>query len=215
MKKKVLAVMVAVIVITSSVTGGTMAVYQASTKTDKTISTSSLDVKLNIEGNVDDQGNVIFTPEDITGGRVSQRVSAINSGTKNQYVRVHVNKAWHDGQKKVHERDGRDISNEYIGISTCNAQDWLIVNNEDNGEDTYIYYKKILKAGETTSDFMDAFTIFDDQFENTNAYSGLLVKIRFDADAVQTVAASEAMLAEWGVMATMDDEGNIVSLINQ
>ena len=48
MRKKLLITAAAIILSAGSITGGTMAVYSAATHTDKTISTSSIGVRLNI-----------------------------------------------------------------------------------------------------------------------------------------------------------------------
>ena len=60
--------------------------------------------------------------------------------------------------------------------------------------------------------YIEILHFFDNIMENTNKYSGLSVKINFDAQAVQTTAAKASMLNEWGVIAEFDSEGNIISI---
>jgi hypothetical protein len=216
--KKLIVVAAAVIILAGVIIKGTLAQYQATTQTDKTISTLALHVKLQMEGNgVDSNGTVLYSADDMKSGIINEKVSAINTGDKDLYVRIRVNKAWYDGQTKVFEKSGNTIDANAIGIHYINQDDWLIPadSNDSNGEDIYIYYKGILKAGQTTSAFMDTFTLLRQMNVNTNQYAGLTAKMRFDAGAVQTVAAGAAMLAEWGVTTSFDNEGNITSLSNQ
>lgn len=214
--KKIVIMAVAAVITVGTIIGGTMAAYQASTETNKTISTSSLDVKLNVEGNqVDRDGSVVINSSDIKNGTVQGKVSAVNTGSKSLYVRVRVNKAWYEGQKKIYEKNNKDVNCNTIGIGFINTNDWFVLSDDVNGEDVYIYYKKILKSGEKSSDFMDEFTLLKDINDNTNQYSGLSVKIRFDADAIQTTASKAAMLAEWGIVAEFDNDGRITAINNQ
>lgn len=214
--KKIVIMAVAAVITVGTIIGGTMAAYQASTETNKTISTSSLDVKLNVEGNqVDRDGSVVINSSDIKNGTVHGKVSAVNTGSKSLYVRVRVNKAWYEGQKKIYEKNNKDVNCNTIGIGFINTNDWFVLSDDVNGEDVYIYYKKILKSGEKSSDFMDEFTLLKDINDNTNQYSGLSVKIRFDADAIQTTASKAAMLAEWGIVAEFDNDGRITAINNQ
>lgn len=216
--KKLIIVIAAVIICAGTIIGGTLAQFQATTQTDKTISTLALHVKLQIEGNgVDSDGTVLYSADDMKSGVINEKVAAVNTGDKDLYVRIRVNKAWYDKDTKVFEKSGTDVDANMIGIRYINPNDWMIPQGDDdsNGEDIYIYYKGILKKGQTTSAFMDAFTLLNQANVNTNQYAELTAKMRFDAGAVQTVAAGQAMLAEWGVTASFDNEGNITSLSNQ
>lgn len=220
MKKKIILLAIASIMAVGTIIGGTMAAYQASTDTRKTISTSSVDVGLEFVGaDVDESGLVVYESSDIKDGTVQERVRAVNEGERDIYVRVSVNKAWYKDNEKVFESEGKELNSNYIGICTANEGDWIIqdadIREGGNGEVIYFYYKKPLKAGKPTSELMDAFTILKDVNENTNQYSGLEARIRFDADAVQTTAARDAMVAEWGVYAEIDESGTIVTLTDQ
>ena len=141
MRKKLLITAAAIILSAGSITGGTMAVYSAATHTDKTISTSSIGVSLNI---ADDGGNVADSGK-ITSQRVVQKVSAQNTGGKPQYVRVKVDKQWldSDSQTVVTQRNGEELNTDYIGISYVNTDDWIYAEStDDNGGNAgYLYYK--------------------------------------------------------------------------
>lgn len=216
--KKIVVITVAAIMAIGTIVGGTMAAYQASTNTDKTITTSSVDVNLHMDGDkVDAAGNVLFDSSELKNGIIEQKVNAGNSGKKDIYLRVKITKAWYLQDEKVFEVDGEKVENSTIGIRPVNTEDWIIPTDlvDVNSENLYIYYRKIVKAGASTSDFMDAFTILKGVDENTNQYAGLSARIKFDADSVQTTAAQDAILAEWGVTVTLDAEGNITSVSNQ
>ena len=54
-----------------------------------------------------------------------------------------------------------------------------------------------------------------DATKNSNHYSGLSSQITFDVDAIQTTAGDDAILAEWGMEATIDANGNITKIEEQ
>lgn len=218
MKKKWIILAAAAVVILGGAAGGTMAAYQAQTSTDKTISTSSVDVKLNIEGvKVDEAGNVLLTSNDLQDGVAKERVSAVNAGNKSVYVRVRITKAWYSRSEKVFEVNGRSVDSSAIEPDLTNQQDWIVPAGptDPNHENIYIYYRYPLAAGATTSAFMDSFSLLKNTGGNTNHYAGLSAGIRFDADSIQTTAAKDAMLAEWGVHVTFDENGRIDTVVNQ
>lgn len=220
MKKKIILLAIASTMAIGTIIGGAMAAYQASTDTRKTVTTTAVDIKLEIEGagEIDKDGNLSFESSDIKDGIVDERVHAVNKGGRDVYVRISINKAWYDGEDKLFERNGKEIDSRQIGIQMINQEDWLIQDKDltdGNGEEVYFYYRRPLKAGEPTSDIMDAFALLKTVNENTNHYSGLQAKIKFDADAIQTTAAKDAMLAEWGVDVTFDASGNLISLKDQ
>lgn len=218
MKKKIIFWAALSVLALGAVFGGTMAAYQAETNTEKTISTSSVDIRLNIEGTaVDDQGNVLYNSSDLKDGVVTGRVSATNAGNKAVYLRIQITKAWYRGEEKIFEAGGRDVDSRTIEAHLINPEDWLVPEDfeDQNHENIYIYYKKVLNAGETTSEVMDSFSLLKNADGNTNQYAGLSARMRFDANSIQTVAAKDAMLAEWGVIAAFDADGRIVSIVNQ
>lgn len=202
MRKRLLITAAAIILSAGSITGGTMAVYHAVTHTDKTISTSSIGVSLNIDGSPEEK-----LKENQTGKqKLLQRVSAQNTGDKPQYIRVKIDKTWLDNNNVITQKNGESLNTDYIGINYVNTEDWI-------SDDTdYLYYKKIVYPGEKTSAFMDSYTILSDVEENTNIYSDLSVKLEYEAEAIQTIAAKPAMLYEWGVVAQINDNGDIVNI---
>lgn len=216
MRKKLLITAAAIILSADFIAGGTMAIYRAAAHTDKTISTSSIGVSLNInEDNIDRNSNENAINTEMVNQRVIQKVSAKNTGARPQYVRVKVKKEWLDNKEAVTEREGQKLNKDYIGINYVNTNDWIYVspsgidNDTDNDTDGYLYYKKIVAPGESTSDFMDAYTVLLGVNANTNIYRDLSARVTYDANAIQTVAAKAAILYEWGVLADIDDDGII------
>ena len=173
-------------------------------------------MSLNInEDNIDRNSNENAINTEMVNQRVIQKVSAKNTGARPQYVRVKVKKEWLDNKEAVTEREGQKLNKDYIGINYVNTNDWIYVSasgiDNDTGNDTdgYLYYKKIVAPGESTSDFMDAYTVLLGVNGNTNIYRDLSARVTYDANAIQTVAAKAAMLYEWGVLADIDDDGII------
>lgn len=219
MKRKLLITMAVIFIAAGSLTGGTMAAYHTATHTDKTISTSSIGVTLNIEGedtksNTENKNNYIA--KDIENGVFKQKVSTINTGQKPHYVRVKVTPNWVENGEKIVQKNGIDLDVNDISLGLVNSEDWICIkpNEEEQQQnnDVYVYYKNIVNPNQQTSDFMESVNLFDGEMKNTNIYSGLSVQIDYEADAVQTTAAAQAMLSEWGVVAEFDENGSITAV---
>ena len=159
---------------------------------DKTVTTSSLDLSLCVSGaGIDDKGNMQTNGINTIDDTIEQRVSVLNSGEKAQYVRVKISK------------------DNWVNINLINKDDWIVPDNHTDSENVYVYYNKVLNPGERTPELMDSIILFDSKSENTNKYSGKTININWDAEAVQTVAAGDAMLTEWGVEAELGDDGSL------
>lgn len=159
---------------------------------DKTVTTSSLDLSLCVSGaGIDDKGNMQTNGINTIDDTIEQRVSVLNSGEKAQYVRVKISK------------------DNWVNINLINKDDWIVPDNRTDSENVYVYYNKVLNPGERTPELMDSIILFDSKSENTNKYSGKTININWDAEAVQTVAAGDAMLTEWGVEAELGDDGSL------
>ena len=136
---------------------------------------------------IDDKGNMQTNGINTIDDTIEQRVSVLNSGEKAQYVRVKISK------------------DNWVNINLINKDDWIVPDSEN----VYVYYNKVLNPGERTPELMDSIILFDSKSENTNKYSGKTININWDAEAVQTVAAGDAMLTEWGVEAELGDDGSL------
>ena len=185
--KRFILVGTAILVIAGLYTGKTMAKNRVSAYVDKTVTTSSLDLSLCVSGaGIDDKGNMQTNGINTIDDTIEQRVSVLNSGEKAQYVRVKISKD-----------------------NWINKDDWIVPDNRTDSENVYVYYNKVLNPGERTPELMDSIILFDSKSENTNKYSGKTININWDAEAVQTVAAGDAMLTEWGVEAELGDDGSL------
>ena len=49
-------------------------------------------------------------------------------------------------------------------------------------------------------------------YDLKNEYADLGIALKMRADAVQTMKGQDAMMSEWGVLATIDDAGKISSI---
>lgn len=190
--KRFILVGTAILVIAGLYTGKTMAKNRVSAYVDKTVTTSSLDLSLCVSGaGIDDKGNMQTNGINTIDDAIEQRVSVLNSGEKAQYVRVKISK------------------DNWVNINLINKDDWIVPDNRTDSENVYVYYNKVLNPGERTPELMDSIILFDSKSENTNKYSGKTININWDAEAVQTVAAGDAMLTEWGVEAELGDDGSL------
>lgn len=223
MKKKRLAIVLASIAIIAAI-GGTYASFiSSSNPIEKDVTAPELGITINqiVSEEALESGKI--TQEDgklsymgaVPGTVVSEKVN-VTTGAKSTdcYVRVAVYRNWTDvqGEKIV---DEELIDTKGIGIETIDRENWIILEPEDDAEVIYFYYKKPLKAGESTTNLMDSFSILTDSLsDNSNAYAGLGVHLEFVADAVQKAAGKDAMLSEWGIEAVFDGD-NLVGFEEQ
>ena len=90
---------------------------------------------------------------------------------------------------------------------TSGSGDWIL--QSEDKEQLVLYYTKPLAPGQNTSIFMDQIEI---SYDLKNEYADLGIALRMRADAVQTMKGQDAMMSEWGVLATIDDAGKISSI---
>lgn len=196
--------------------GGTYAAFVSSSnpiEKDVTAPELGIEIHQNIDQQALESGKAVQTGDGIQylggmpGEVVSEEVSVGAAGKSTDcYVRVTVYKSWTEADgRKITDPEKADPAE--IGIETINKEDWIIQQPEDDTEVMYFYYKKPLQAGEATTNLMDSFSILKDSAsQNSNAYAGLGVSIEFEADAIQRVAAKDAMISEWGITATFDGD---------
>lgn len=206
--------------------GGTMAVFVAATPVKEEVSTTKLGIELvQTSDNQQSSAKSISSADGkiegfqyigLPGDTVEEKIAVQNSENKDCYVRVTVNRSWIDeNSKKIFEEQGAALYPEDIEITTMSSN-WLVTTDPEDAEVMYCYYTKPLKAGTTTDNVMDSFSILKNKIEeNSNRYSKLATEITFQADAIQTTAAKDAMLAEWGVVTEIDADGNITSYTEQ
>ncbi|NBK97461.1 MAG: hypothetical protein EOM50_05505 [Erysipelotrichia bacterium] len=156
--------------------------------------------ELNIEIN---GSREIELTDAIAGEIVEKNLTLKNTKDTSLYTRVIVDKYWKD----AHGEKDYDANGNLIQL-TYNESDW-IVGPESEDEKVVLYYKGIVEPSSITSTFLD--TIKLDRSIG-NAYANKQACIEVKVDAVQSFDGVNAILNEWGVLATLDENGNIVSI---
>ncbi|SEA40734.1 hypothetical protein SAMN04515656_10991 [Eubacterium aggregans] len=217
--KKKIAITIAIVTVLA-LFAGTYAAFFTSTKTTKEVSTANLGIEIVQTGDMAKSGVTEITDAKkgsgfqyagVPGDVVDERVAVQATGSKDAYVRVTINRSWIgiDGKKAL------EVDPSEIGI-VCKNGDWIIKEDAEDPEVVECYYKKVLPSGAISANVMDAFSILADKVgENSNNYLGLSTQITFKADGIQTVAAKDAMLSEWGIVAEIDDNGQITAVAEQ
>lgn len=216
-KKGIITVLVCLALI--SITGFSYAAIVSSTDTTKDVSTSNLDISLvqTSEGGQateSEDGTIGFDYGKVVPGTTIDESMAVKAGvsSKDSYVRVTVNRYWSkDGQKSIND----DILDPTSIELKANSSDWIMIEDPDDLEVVYFYYKLPLSANQVTSNLVDGFTLLADGTENSNKYSGYSSHIDFFAEGVQVLAGKDAMLAEWGIEATIGNNNEIIDIVEQ
>ncbi|NZA36720.1 hypothetical protein [Eubacterium callanderi] len=220
-KKRNILIVIAIIAIVAAI-GSTMAAFVASTTTTKDVSAAELGIKIVQNGDKDAKSvksleaaegrKAGYQYAGMPGDTVRQQVAVkSDANSKDSYIRVTINRSWTD-------KDGKKdfkLSPKEIGIARDNDS-WLVTEDPEDPEVIYCYYTRKVGGNAQTENVMDSFTILKDKVtENSNAYAGYSANITFEADAVQAEAGAKAMLAEWGIMAELDAEGNLTGYTEQ
>lgn len=216
-KKGIITALVCLALI--GITGFSYAAIVSSTDTTKDVSTSNLDISL-VQTSEDGQevqsedGVIGFDYGKVAPGTTIDESMAVRAGdsSKDTYVRVTVTRYWSkDGIKSA---DSEFINPASIELN-ANSSDWIKVEDPDDLEVVYFYYRLPLSANQVTSNLVDGFTLLADGTENSNKYSGYSSHIDFFAEGVQVLAGKDAMLAEWGVEATIGNNNEIIDIVEQ
>lgn len=97
-----------------------------------------------------------------------------------------------------------------MDLDAADKANWIIDDTDEYKEVVYMYYKMPVKAKEGTSHAID--NIMIGNITNQEFYSKLKVKVDVEVDAIQTVAAKDAILAEWGMDVTFDANDNMTQV---
>ena len=156
-------------------------------------------------------------------GRVyPEELAVTNSGTIDQYVRVRLYKYWLDAEGEKLP----DLSPDLIGLNLVNVgTDWIIDEASTTPERTVLYYKGILKAGDTTPPLSDTLTVDGSlaakvsetttkegnvtTIRTTYDYDGVQFWVEARVDAVQTHKAQAAIRSAWGCEADVATDGTL------
>lgn len=216
-KKKGIIVLLACFALIG-ISGFSYATIVTSTDTTKDVSTSSLKIEL---VQTSENGKATESKEGVLGfdygevvpeTKINESMAVkVADNSKPAYVRVTVNRYWSkDGVKSVD-----DILDPSIIKLNSSSKDWIMVEDSHDNEIVYFYYKLPLTGGTVSSNMMDSFEMYNDVNLNSNKYSGYQSHIDFFAEGVQVMAGKDAMLAEWGVEATIGNNDEIISIVEQ
>jgi len=190
-------------------------------ETEGTLLTHMLDaIGENGEPVKDENGNIVT--EELKIGddyKYKEELSIMNSGSIDQYARVSIYKYWEKDGKKLTNLSPDLIHLNFVNCDGANA-DWAIDENASTDERTVLYYRHLLKAGETSSIFTDTLSI-DGMLASKKTvhksepitdkdgrkktvittsydYDGVRFCIEATVDAVQEHNVSDAILSAWG-----------------
>ena len=215
MKKKVLLMGLAAVMVMGAVVGGSLAAGQASAENPVTAPLAAATLNIEWTGGKSDPVTLVVTDKALMPAdeiEVKDGYKVDNTGSVDAYIRVTVTKYWADGKGKT-----TDLAAENIELG-LNSEDWLQAESlfEGNSNETEVYYYKYpVPAGQSTSELLETIGIPADL---TNDYADKTVKLEAVADGVQFAGADAAdlnasgILASWGVVAELDANGNLVSV---
>lgn len=215
MKKKVLLMGLAAVMVMGAVVGGSLAAGQASAENPVTAPLAAATLNIEWTGGKSDPVTLAVTDKTLMPAdeiEVKDGYKVDNTGSVDAYIRVTVTKYWADGKDKT-----TDLAAENIELG-LNSEDWLQAESlfEGNSNETEVYYYKYpVPAGQSTSELLETIGVPADL---TNDYADKTVKLEAVADGVQFAGADAAdlnasgILASWGVVAELDANGNLVSV---
>lgn len=215
MKKKVLLMGLAAVMVMGAVVGGSLAAGQASAENPVTAPLAAATLNIEWTGGKSDPVTLAVTDKTLMPAdeiEVKDGYKVDNTGSVDAYIRVTVTKYWADGNGKTTDLDASNIQ---LGL---NSADWIQAKSlfEGNSNETEVYYYKYpVPAGQSTSELLESIGIPADL---TNDYADKTVKLEAVADGVQFAGADAAdlnasgILASWGVVAELDANGNLVSV---
>ncbi len=192
MKKKIILVVGALVMILGIATCETYAVFQADGNDVQThITTNRLDIEL-VGSGTEIQEVVDLVPNQT----INKEMAVTNTKDTTLYTRVTLRKYWVDKDgKKDFTQDASEIELDY------NQENWLVEYADD--EDVVLYYRLPLAPQETTENFLESIKVPKD-FNNKDMGRKFVLDVQ--VDAVQSIDASNAILTQWGVLPTFENE---------
>ena len=158
----------------------------------------------------------------LPGKAYDEKISVLNSGKIDEYVRVTITKSWtRDGEKVT------TLSPDYIELGMADSG-WLLDQKASTNERLVYYYPSVLAAGAATGDLTKDITINNaiaskytetttsdgtyTTITTTYQYDGVQFNVDAEVDAVQTHNAQEAIKSAWGVDVNVDAKSGNISL---
>lgn len=215
MKKKIILMGIAGVLVLTTMIGGTLAAFQA-TSSQGTSDITTKDLNIYISEN-DAEGLALYQSgvmKAMPGEIIDENLKAVFASSANYdaYICITVYKAWGDAGENSSFAKSYDTALELdkIKIIPENAEDWIVIENDE--ETMTMYYKKPLSESSKTetSKFINQIQISK---ELGNQYADLPFIIEASADAVQSIGGAEAIKSAWGVTAVLDSEKNITDIV--
>ena len=197
------------ILVMTAVIGGTLAGFNTTTeqKSVSNITVKSLGIQMVGTGQTETLEENTLKDHVIPGGTVGLEKNIVNNVRDGYdvYTRVTIDKQWEN--KELDSSLIQLFASEEELVQGEKINDWFVWHADD--EQIIMYYSKPLKAGESTSDFISR---LDFSHKMNNNYTKAEVNISFRADAIQVIAAEDAMPSEWGIYPVIDENGIITAI---
>lgn len=224
MKKRVLLMGLAAVMVMGAVVGGSLAAGQASAENPVTapLAAATLNIEWTGSSEAKDfvvEDKVLMPGDEVTLENGLYSVTNPNSGSNSSsvdaYIRVTVTKYWADDVAGEIKRTNLGAAN--IGLNV-NEDDWIKATSlfgSPSGETEVYYYKYPVPVGQSTSALINGISIPESL---NNDYVNKTVMLKAVADGVQFAGADatelneNGILASWGVKAEMDANGNLISV---
>lgn len=199
MKKKIALFIVGVALISAIAVGGTYAVFQADGETVTTqMTTTTLDISL--EG---DSSQIQFK-DLVPGQTISKQLAIKNVKETSLYTRVTIKKYW------LTNNGDKDFNTSSANIKlNYNQKEWLKASEDANNEEIVLYYKTALVANQTSENFLESIVVPKNL---GNEDQGKVFALDIKVDAIQSYNVKDAMLNQWGVAITTDQNGLITKV---
>ena len=151
------------------------------------------------------------------GKKYNEQFSVYNSGKIDTYVRIIITKKWLDNNNNA----VTDLSPELIELDILENNGWFAYENASTPEQSVVYYKNILPAGESTPNVTQYLRINSSVYNNYNVvnnngniivenkYNGYSFYLDVEVDAVQTHNAVDAIKSAWGVNVNINSDGTL------
>lgn len=161
----------------------------------------------------DEDGNIT---ENFQMGRAyPEALSVRNTGTIDEYLRVHVFRYWVNVDENGNETKNLDLDPDMISLGLVNSDCWILDPDSVTPERFTLYYDKILPVGEITEPFSNTLTVNgevlvhkDQQISTTEDgytvitstydYEGVEFRLEVEVNAIQTHNAENAIRSSWG-----------------
>lgn len=216
MKKKMILMGVAAVLVLSAMIGGTLAGFNTQSeqgRTDIVVKALSIDLL---------GADVAFDSTEIAsvmpGGAVDMPYNVKNDieDSYDLYTRVTIYKYWENREldaSKIHlymtDAGGEKIEITDSGIMGQTVNNWIVFYNDE--EQVVLYYTQPLAEEAETLNVMDILAV---DASVTNAYADQKVLLEIRADAVQKAVAEKAIPSEWGVYPIFDENG-VLTMIEE